>query len=84
LVENDSYRSLLWNLKVHNNILNVSLKRLHDKNGKITPIELTGSKKMKINFKSNQTIDIENLKNSFHKEISSWYKEEIQAIKPSR
>jgi hypothetical protein len=82
LVENDNYRSLLWNLKADNNILNISLKKLHDKNGKIILKELTGSKKMKINFKSNQTIDIKNPKNSFHKEISSWYREEIQSIKP--
>jgi hypothetical protein len=77
-VKNGSYRSMLWNLKVNNDDkLTISLKKLHDKEGKIVKNELEGSNKMKVNFKGNQVIDINNPKNNFHTEIISWYKQEL-------
>jgi len=77
-VKNGSYRSLLWNLKVNNDLLTISLKKLHDKEGNIFKSELIGPNKMKINFKDNETININSPQNKFHKDIILWYKQELK------
>ena len=76
-IENDSYRAFLWNLKINDENLIVSLKKVHDKNGKIATSNLKGGEKMKINFNGNQKININNPKSDFHRQIVSWYKKEI-------
>jgi hypothetical protein len=76
-IENDSYRALLWNLKTSDENLIISLKKVHDKSGKIITSNLKGGKKMKINFNGNQEININNPKGDFHRQVVSWYKKEI-------
>jgi len=76
-VDNNIYRAMLWNLKTQDDKLMISLKQVHDKMGKVVTSDLKGSKQMKINFNGNQEISIKNPKDNFHKEIVSWYKEEI-------
>ncbi|SFV65186.1 hypothetical protein MNB_SM-6-1557 [hydrothermal vent metagenome] len=77
-IENENYRALLWNLKIKENNLIIALKKVHDKGGKITTSDLRGGEKMKINFKGNQMIDLDNPKNDFHKMIVFWYKNELK------
>jgi hypothetical protein len=76
-VDNDIYRAMLWNLKTQDDQLMISLKQVHDKMGKVVTSDLKGNRQMKINFNGNQEISIKNPNNDFHKEIVSWYKEEI-------
>jgi len=76
-IYNDAYRALLWNLKTNNNTLVLSLKKVHDRISKVLISEIVGSEKMKINFNGNQNINIKNPKNNFHKQIVSWYNNEI-------
>lgn len=77
-VENDSYRAMLWNLKTTDKDLIISLKKIHDKGGKAVTSDLKGGEKMKMNFNGNQNINIEDPQNDFHKQIVTWYKEEIK------
>lgn len=77
-IDNDSYRALLWNLKTTEKDLIISLKKVHDKGGQITTSNIKGRNKMKINFSGNQKINKNNPKNDFHKQIISWYNEEIK------
>jgi hypothetical protein len=76
-VDKDVYRALLWNIKVNDDKLIISLKKVHDKSGKVVTSDLRGHEKMKINFEGNQEISIKNPNNDFHKKIVEWYKEEI-------
>jgi len=76
-VDKDVYRALLWNIKVNDDKLIISLKKVHDKSGKVVTSDLRGPEKMKINFEGNQEISIKNPNNDFHKKIVEWYKEEI-------
>ncbi len=80
-VENRTYRSMLWNLKINNENLIISLKKTHDKAGKIITSNLQGRDKLKINFNGNQEISIKNPINDFHTQIVSWYQSEITKIK---
>ncbi len=72
------YRSVLWNLKIKDDNLLISLKQLHDKDGNIIKNDFTGGNKMKINFAPNRKININNPKTDFHKDMIKWYKEEIR------
>lgn len=76
-VNNNIYRSLLWNLKVQDDNLVISLKKIHDKEGIVSAEKLKGSEMMKINYNGNQNISINNPETAFHKQIISWYKDEI-------
>lgn len=79
-VENDTYRAMLWNLKTTDESLRISLRKVHDKTGKVVTSKMHGSEKMKINFNGNQIINIKNPANEFHSKIVSWYKKEIARI----
>lgn len=72
------YRSVLWNLKIKNDNLIITLKQLHDKNGNIIKSDFIGGNKMKINFASNKEINVNNPKTDFHKDIVKWYNAEIR------
>ena len=76
-VDNDAYRAMLWNMKVEDDNIVISLKHVHDKSGKVFLSDPKGSSKMKINFNGNQNINIKSPKNDFHQQIVNWYKEEI-------
>jgi len=56
------------------------LKKIHDKDGKISISNLKGGEKMKINFNGNQKINIKYLKNNFHKKVIDLYKNELKNI----
>jgi hypothetical protein len=79
-IENDNYRALLWQMKLMDNRLNISLKKLQDHNGNIVKEELRGSYKMKINYSGNQQINLINPENSFHKKMAEWYQEALEQI----
>lgn len=79
-VDNDVYRSMLWNLKVENENLIFDLTKLNDKNGKIEKINLMGGEKFKINQSNNSFINISQPQNEFQKKIVSWYNEELNNI----
>lgn len=79
-VDNDVYRSMLWNLKVENENLIFDLTKLNDKNGKIEKINLVGGEKFKINQSNNSFINISQPQNEFQKKIVSWYNEELNNI----
>lgn len=79
-IVNDSYRAMLWNLKTTDTDLIVSLKKIHDKTGKISTSNLKGSEKMKINFNGNQLISIKYPKNDFHRQFIGWYNQEIKML----
>ncbi len=79
-VQNDSYRSLLWNLKIIDNNIIISLKKVHDKNNMVTTSSIIGREKMKINYNGNQKININNPHSEFHKKIVTWYKDELRVI----
>ncbi|MFY4805305.1 hypothetical protein [Aliarcobacter butzleri] len=79
-INNGSYRSLLWNLKVENNHLIFDVSKLQDKSGKILKERLTGGEKLKINQQDNGNIDLKNPKNSFQENMSSIFKEELKGI----
>jgi len=76
-IENSTYRSLLWNLKVDDRNLFISLKKIHDKNGQVLLSQVNGKEKMKINFNGNQEINTLKPNTDFHKQIVGWYKDEI-------
>lgn len=65
-VDKDSYRSLLWNVKINDNKLLITLMKVHDKTGEMTKQPL---KDIEINLDSPQI--------EFHQKIALWYKEEI-------
>jgi len=77
-IDKGIYRSVLWNLKIKDDNLLVSLKQIHDKSGNIIKSDFVGGNKMKINFNSNKEININNPQTKFHKDIVKWYKEEIR------
>ena len=77
-LDNNVYRATLWNLKTKDGKLLISLKKIHDKEGKVMASNIVGGQKMKINFNGNQEINIKKPNNEFHKKIVSWYKEEIK------
>lgn len=79
-IDNDIYRSMLWNLKVENENLIFDLAKLNDKNGKIEKINLVGGEKFKINQSNNSFINIHQPENEFQKKIVSWYDEEMNNI----
>lgn len=79
-IDNDIYRSMLWNLKVENENLIFDLTKLNDKNGKIEKINLVGGEKFKINQSNNSFINIHQPENEFQKKIVSWYDEEMNNI----
>ncbi len=80
LVENSTYRSFLWNLKVNDNNLIFDVLKLHDKSGKIKKSSLIAGEKIKIMQKNNNKININNPKNDFQKRIVTWYKKEVKDI----
>jgi len=77
-IKNDVYRALLWNLKTNGKNLNITLKKIHDKSGKIIVSKIEGNQKMKINFTGNQEINIKKQTNPFHGQIVSWYQKEMK------
>jgi len=79
-VQNDSYRSMLWNMKIKDDSLLISLKKVHDKQGVVITENLKGSEKMKINYANNRSINLNNPETAFHQEITNWYKQEIRAF----
>lgn len=79
-VKNDTYRALLWNLKTDDKNIAISLKKVHDKEGRIVLSNIKGREKMKINYNGNQIININKPSNEFHKKIITWYKEEMKNI----
>lgn len=66
-VQHDTYRAMLWNLKLDNNILIFDLVKLNDKNVKMEKIDLVGGEKFKINQSNNSFIDLNNPENDFQK-----------------
>lgn len=79
-VDNDIYRSMLWNLKVEGEKLIFDLTKLTDKNGSIEKLDLVGGEKFKINQSNNSFIDIKKPENDFQKKIVNWYNEELDNI----
>jgi hypothetical protein len=77
-VQKDSYRSLLWNLKVENNNLLFDVKKLHDKDGMIVKNNFIGGEKLKINQSGNDSIDLKNPQNKFQEQMIQWFKEETK------
>ncbi|MDX8383603.1 MAG: hypothetical protein R8M45_05940 [Ghiorsea sp.] len=77
-IQNDSYRALLWNLKVSDKTLKILVKNIHDKEGVVTASAIQGRDKMKINFARNQEININKPANAFHNQVASWYREELK------
>lgn len=80
-VENDVYRSLLWNLKVNDDNLVFDVVKIHDKTGKIEKKKLVGGEKIKIMQTNNNIINIDYPQNEFQNKVLGWYKEEIKNIK---
>jgi len=76
-IDNDNYRGLLWNLKIKDDNIIISLKKVNDKNNKIITSNLKGREKIKINYNGNQEININNPQSEFHKKLISWYKGEL-------
>lgn len=76
LVENDVYKSRLWNLKVDDQNLIFDVKKLHDKGGNMVKQSLNGRENLKING----SIKITQPKNDFEKKVITWYKNEIKNI----
>ena len=80
-VNNDVYRSMLWNLKVENEKLIFDLVKVNDKSGKIEKVNLVGGEKFKINQLNNSFIEIKKPENQFQEKMINWYTEELNSIK---
>jgi hypothetical protein len=80
-VNNDVYRSMLWNLKVENEKLIFDLVKVNDKFGKIEKVNLVGGEKFKINQLNNSFIEIKKPENQFQEKMINWYTEELNSIK---
>lgn len=79
-VENDTYRSMLWNLKVENQKLVFDLSKITDKFGNIEKTKLVGGEKFKINQSNNSFIDMNNPSNEFQQKVVTWYKQEMKML----
>jgi len=77
-VDNDIYRAMLWNMKTTDESLLVSLRHIHDKMGKVFMSDVSGNAKMKINYNGNQEIFLKKPANAFHKQVVSWYQDELR------
>ena len=75
-----NYKARLWRMSETDNKLNIELKKIlpNEKNIKIIPLK--GGEKVKVNYKNNFTIDMNNPNNNFQKEIIQWYKEAINEV----
>jgi hypothetical protein len=79
-VENDTYRSMLWNLKVENQKLIFDLSKITDKFENIEKTKLVGGEKFKINQSNNSFIDMNNPSNEFQQKVVTWYKQEMKML----
>lgn len=76
-IENDVYRARLWNIKREDDKLLISLKKVHDKDGKVETSKIEGPEQGMVNYKNNSIVSLTNPENTFQKQIVSWYKEEM-------
>lgn len=79
-VNNDTYRAMLWNLKIEDEKLIFDLSKLNDKFGNIEKVDLIGGEKFKINQSNNSFIDINKPENEFQRKMVDWYNEELNNI----
>ena len=79
-ISSDNYRARLWKMNEKNGKLNIELKKIIPQEKDIKIENLRGAEKTKINYKDNFSVDINNPKTFFQKEVLNWYKEAVNEI----
>jgi len=79
-INKDRHRSLLWQTKLQDNKIFLSLKKLNDREGKVVKSNLAGGEKTRANYKGNQKIDINNPQNRFQENMVKWFEEVLEKI----
>lgn len=81
LIEKDQYRARLWKMNLVDNKLYIQTQKVESNNSNIKLINLVGNEKTKVEYQGNQTIDLSNPKNNFHKNIIETFQNSIINIK---
>jgi len=72
-VRNDNYRGRLWNAKVQNGKLAIVLQDVKSKGNDVKISNLKGGSKYKVQYVSNQNIDLKNPKNQYQRQLANQF-----------
>jgi len=82
-IDSGSYRAVLWNLKVDDDVLFVKISKVKGKGGNVEVIDAAGTDVADLWTHPTNTIPLDSPRQGFEAQMVRWYRAELNALGPA-